>query len=434
MNSLTKVIVLVVMLYACVSSADEEKKEPRYSSFDCIQYDKDNADNLAMRNCILRDVVLASEKGHPTILFYAREDQDTPLLPADKEAGKGRIVEMAPRMYASVKVVRSAIPENLEPVPSTAVLMSAQGNSLTQFLFDTLFGVYWMLTRTGDIAEKKPLVNDPDGVTIVEVGRSNEYANIVQGSLSTMPPVPLRKLKGVHYSRIVVGPAGHQMTAHVKGTNKYSPVERDLVELYRSFFLKVAMVKDEDYDPLRVIVSHRFTSKKIVNGGELFSGANEIGNCQVAFLSQLPIKSQIELVAGSRVFISTHSEDMVYMLFLRPDSSIIEVMPYGIESDINKKIAELCGLNYHVWQNTDRSRAQFDAKILDTFPLTEEQKKTIIEADKYDPSLPSGALTYWETQDTKVNVEEIKTILTGILPPKDQQEKQEINDPDHEEL
>jgi len=429
MNSLVKVVVLSVFLLACVSWAEEEKKpkEPVYSSFECEGYDKDHPDDLSMRNCILRNVVVASEKGQPVMLFYAREGQDTPLLAADKEAGKGHIVEIAPKIFASVKVVREALPDDFEPADDTAVLTSAQGNNLQQFLFDTMFSVYWMLTKTGDIPEDSVLVKNPKAVTIVEVGRHNDYAEIMQGSLTMKTLMPLRSVKGVVFARVIAGHAGHQMMAHVKSEHSGDLIDRKLVERYREFFLKAAKVSDDEYLDSRVILSQRFTSKKITNTDDVFSAANEVGNAQVAFLSHLPIRSQIDIVSSSAVFISTHSEDMAYMLFLRPGSSIIEVMPYGVECDVNKKLAELCGLKYFAWHNKDRSRARFDPKILDTFPLTPEQKKAITEADKYDPSLPNGALAYWTAQDTKVNPDDIKEILRQILPAKEATPKQETD-------
>jgi len=431
MNSLTKVIVLAVVLYACVSSAAEEKKKERYSSFECVGYDKDHPDDLSMRNCILRDVIVASEKGQPVMLFYAREGQDTPLLSADKKTGKGRIVEIAPRIYASVKVLHEAIPENLVPVEHTAVLMSAQGNNLKQFLYDTFFGIYWMLTRTGDIDKKKPLVTNPSAVTVIEVGRSNELTGIVHQSISAEPAVPLRKVVGVLFSRVVAGPAGHLMLRHIKKPN--SPVLPEEVQLYRSFFLKVAKVNDKDFEKTRIVLSHRFNNKRVINTEELYTAMNKIGSGQVAFLSQLSINSQIEIVSNSNVFVSTHSEDMVYILFIRTGKTVVEIMPYGIDSDESKKLADLCGVKYIKLANKDRSRAEFNEKVLDTFPLTAEQKKSIIEAEKYDPSMPYGALTYWESQDTKVDIEAFSNAVRGLIPPKDKQADEE-NEPIHTEL
>jgi len=413
--SMTKVV-LALLLLVCVSFA-EEAATPKYSSFECESYDKDHPEDLTMRNCILRDVVLASENGQPTMLFYAREGQETPLLTADKKEGKGRIVEIAPRMYASVKVVYEPIPEKLTPVKQTAVLMSAQSNNIVQFLFDTFFGVYWMLMKTGDIPKGKTVVSDPDAITIVEVGRANEFTRVLQGSVTLNAPTPLRKLKGVLFSRVVAGPAGHLMLTSARGLRKNSPVLREDVELYRTFFRTVAMINDEDFDPSRVLIAQRFNTKRITNTDDIFTAVNTIGNGQVAFLSQLSIKSQVDMVAGSGIYIATHSDDIAYMLFLRPGMHFVEIMPYGVQSDIAKNLAELCGLKYTMWQNPDRSRAQFDEKILDKYPLTDEQKKKIIEAEKYEKTLPSGARPYWESQNTKVDAEAIKEILRNIIPP-----------------
>jgi len=423
MKSVLKLFVLVALV--CLCTGEEEKKE-RYSSFECTSYDEAHPEDLAMRNCILRDVVIASEKGQPIFLFYAREGQETPLL--SKDSDKGHIVEMAPRQYASVKIVHSALPEDLEPMTETAVIMTAQSNNFAQFVFDTFYSMYWMLSRTGDINQTSGLVNDPNAISIVEVGRPNDYTKIAQGSITMKAVAPLRYLKGVLYSRVVVGPAGHQILAHVKGNSKTVEPDAKLLEQYRNFFLKVAKIKEEDFEETRIVVSQRFTNQKLLNTEDFLSGLAKIGNVQVAFLSQLPIKSQIDIVGNSGVFISTHSDDLAYMLFLRSNAIVMELFPFGLKTDLYKKLAELFGLRYMAWYNTDRSKTVFDPKILDKYPLTAEQKKAITDADHYDASMPSGALAYWENQDTTVAIDDVVNILQPNLPPKPTKTEEEKHD------
>jgi len=432
MKSMIKVFVLAALVCLC---AAEDKKEERYSSFECVSYDKEHPEDLSMRNCILRDVVLASEHGQPTILFYAKEGQETPLLSADKEADKGRIVEMAPHMFASVKVVRTPLPDGLEPMPDTAVVMTAQSNGFAQFMLDTLYSVYWMLSKTGDLNMTTGFVRDMERISIVEVGRPNDYTKITQGSLTGKAPAPLRYLKGVLYSRVIVGPAGHHLLARAKGSAKTVEPDAEVLKLYRSFFIKVAQIKDEDFDPTRIIISQRFTDHRLANTEGLLSSMTKVGGVQVAFLNNLPVKSQIDLVGNSGVFISMHSDDMAYMVFMRPDTVLVELFPYGYESDVYKKLAETCGVKYASWHNTDRSKTKFDPKILDKYPLTAEQKKAITEADKYDASMPSGALAYWENQDTTVDIPAVVDIVKGLVPPKPDAEDDadDADDVDEEE-
>ena len=172
--------VAVTVLCACVCAHGAE--EERYSSFVCESFDAAHPEDLAARNCVLHNVVLASEKGQPTLLFYAPEGAETPLVGAAAvAAGRGRIAEIAPRVYASVKVVRAPVPAGLEAVPETAALVSAQGNSFAPFLLDTLFGLHWMLSVTGDVNATTGAVRDPAAVTVVEVGRANTYTAIVHG-------------------------------------------------------------------------------------------------------------------------------------------------------------------------------------------------------------------------------------------------------------
>jgi len=417
MNSFVKGFVLIAVVCVFVSHAAEEK-EPRYSSFECVGYDKEHPENLAMRNCILHDVVIASEHAQPLILFYAREGQETPLLSADKDAKKGRVVEIAPRMYASVKVVNQPLPDDVEPMKDTAVIMTAQSNGFSQFLFDTFYSMYWMLSKTGDLNMTSGLVNNMSNITIVEVGRSNDYTKVAQGSLSLKAPAPLRYLKGVIFSNVVAGPAGHQLLSYAKGLPNTVEPDKKLLDLYRTFFIKVAEVKDEEFEVARVVISQRFSSHKLLNTEDLLTEMSKVGSVQVAFLDHLPIKSQVDLVGNSGLFVSIHSDDMAYMLFMRVNTIIVELFPYGIKSDLYKKLAEICGVQYYSWHSTDRSLSRFDAKILDKYPLTAEQKKKIIDSEKYDPSLPSGALAYWENQDTNVDINAVVKIVQDILPEK----------------
>jgi len=277
------------------------------------------------------------------------------------------------------------------------------------------------------------LVNNPDNISVVEVGRSNDYTKVAQGSITSKAPAPLRYLKGVVFSRVVVGAAGHHLLAHAKNSPNSVEPDPKLLALYRTFFVKVAGIKDEDFDNRRIVVSQRFTSLKLMNTENLVSALSEVSSCQVAFLNQLPIKSQVDLVGNSGCFISLHSDDMAYMLFLRPDTIVVELFSYGVTSDVYKKLAEICGLKYDSWHNTNREKARFNAKILDKYPLTEEQKKQIIDADKYDSSLPSGALAYWENQDTFVDIDAVVKIVKDIIPEKSNRHDDDDDDEDEDD-
>ena len=414
MKFVTALVVAFAAAVLCVHGAESEQ----YSSFVCKSYDVAHPEDLAARNCVLHNVVLASEKGQPTLLYYAPEGAETPLLgAADAAAGRGRIAEIAPRVYASVKVVRAPVPAGLEAVAETAALVSAQGNSFAPFLLDTLFGLHWMLTVTGDVNATTGAVRDPAAVTVVEVGRACDYTAIVHGSLSSRPPAPLRRLSGVYYARVVVGAARHHLLARARSTHPDAfPVAPAQVAAYRAFFLAVAQPKAADYNPAGIIVSHRLGTARLRNTGAVLEALAAVGNAQVAFLAQLPVKSQVELVAGSGVFVATHSDDMAYMLFLRPGSAVVELFPYGYASDVYRTLAAACGLRYAAWHATDRAHAHFDAKVLDRYPLTAAQRRTIVDADRYAPTLPPGALAYWAGQDTEADPAALADVVRSVLP------------------
>lgn len=412
-------LISTVFVIAAVLLCAHGTETEQYSSFVCKSYDAAHPEDLAARNCVLHNVVLASEKGQPTLLYYAPPGEErTPLLgAADVAAGHGRIAEIAPRVYARVKVVRTPVPAGLAAVPETAALVSAQGNGFAPFLLDTLFGLHWMLSVTGDVNATTGAVRDPAAVTVVEVGRACDYTAIVHGSLSSRPPAPLRKLQGVFYARVVVGAARHHLLARARSARPEAyPVTPAQVAACRAFFLDVAQPKADDYNPAGIIVSHRLGTQRLRNTGAVLEALAAVGNAQVAFLAQLPVKSQVELVAGSGVFVATHSDDMAYMLFLRPGSAVVELFPYGFASDVYARVAEACGLRYAAWHCTDRAHAHFEPKILDRYPLSAAQRRAIVDADRYAPALPQGALAYWAGQDTDADPEALAELIRSVVP------------------
>lgn len=426
-----KLITFLFILFTALACTFGEDAE-RYSSFECAGYDAAHPEDLAARNCVLRDVVLASEKGQPTLLFYARPGQATPLLSAaDEAAGRGRIAEIAPRVHASVRVVRAPLPAGLAPVAATAALVSAQGNGLAAFLLDTLFGLHWMLGVTGDVNATTGAARDPGAVTVVEVGRASAYTAIVHGSLSARPPAPLRDLAGVCFARVVVGAARHQLLARARSTNPDAyPVAPAHVAAYRAFFRAVARPRAADHNPAGIVLSHRLAAPRVRNTAALLEALAAAGNAQVAFLAQLPVRSQVELVANSGVFVAAHSDDMAYMLFLRPGSAVVELFPVGYASDVYRRVADACGLRYAAWHAADRAHAHFDPALLDRYPLSPAQRRAVVDADRYSPDLPQGALAYWSTQDIDVDPVAVTDVVRSVLPAFPDNEKSPVEEDD----
>ena len=275
---------LVAVLCVCCAHAEE-----RYSSYECHSYDTARPDDLATRSCVLRDVSIDMERGQPVLVYHAPAgSQDTPLLAADRAAGRGRIAELAPRHYASVRVVHEPIAAEAlaHQEDVTAALVASQGSGFAQTLLDTLFGLHWLLTTTGDVNATTGAVRDPSSVVVVEVGRANEHVEaVVYGALSSMPPVPLVWQRGKHFARVAVGPAAHHLLAQAQGRRSTATAEQ--LAAFRAFFHAAAHVDAASFDAKQVLLGHRVGSggSVVTNTGALLAPAAPVAPLPAGFFA-----------------------------------------------------------------------------------------------------------------------------------------------------
>lgn len=84
--------------------------------------------------------------------------------------------------------------------------------------------------------------------------------------------------------------------------------------------------------------------------GNYVQNNNEIDNVQIHYFEVMPLKKQIEIISKTDVFIAVHGSGLANILWMRPGSSVIEIMPKDFTCrDWYMKAAEAAGVNYYAY-------------------------------------------------------------------------------------
>ena len=130
---------------------------------------------------------------------------------------------------------------------------------------------------------------------------------------------------------------------------------------------------------------------------------------QSVALQDLSFRDQLLLLANTSVLIGVHGSGLVNVLFLPKGASAVEIFPYKIQRRSYEDLARIMGIRYSAWRNQDRSATKFHERILDTFALVGDARQKVIDNPVYTTW---AANMYWINQDTRVNAEEITSLLT----------------------
>jgi len=380
-----------------------------------------DGESLISKAYIFQNVCLDIENNRPTIVFYADPEDDIPPI------SNGPIASLGGRAIAYLRNAEKPFSKDTIFDPDTLVLYSSQGNSISQLLLDTLYGAYWGLYQAGLVNNKTGEIRNPDTIALGEVGRPSLHNAVAKGVISNQNPSVYRTLVGRCYSKVIVGNAGYRALASIKGVSGMRKPEdvKETFNLFRTMLReKSKSAGDEDYGDSHVLVSHRMQDHRIANCFDIIEAVGKIADAaQIAFLSQLPFFGRVQMIKASSVFVTSHSEDMLYASFLDPRATVVEIIPYGCTDDTWERFCKIYGIKYLKWQNTDRSKTKFKPGILTRLGIDPDVKKKILEADHFDPETQTAAAAaYWDDQDTTANVDEVIKMIKDILPEKKAQE------------
>ncbi|KAI0564767.1 Glycosyltransferase 61 [Gracilaria domingensis] len=121
----------------------------------------------------------------------------------------------------------------------------------------------------------------------------------------------------------------------------------------------------------KVLVLNRF-GKRFIIGGDILTRAITFYGKKVAsidptvrieaeevFFENSSFHEQVSIIQESSIVVASHGDGNSNFMFLKPDSRVFEIMPYGYKSDIFRNIAVVYGARY------EQIRSQADNEVFE---------------------------------------------------------------------
>jgi len=108
-------------------------------------------------------------------------------------------------------------------------------------------------------------------------------------------------------------------------------VSQENVRFVRYLLLERTGFSETPYTNERIYISRRYaTSRRVLNEEELCSLLQKYG-FRICYLEQLSLKQQIGLFHGAGVILAPHGAAWTNLIFTRPGTHAVEIMPKGLE-------------------------------------------------------------------------------------------------------
>eukprot|EP01105_Mastigella_eilhardi_P023954 TRINITY_DN6130_c0_g1_i5.p1 TRINITY_DN6130_c0_g1~~TRINITY_DN6130_c0_g1_i5.p1 ORF type:complete len:230 (-),score=59.54 TRINITY_DN6130_c0_g1_i5:72-761(-) len=130
-------------------------------------------------------------------------------------------------------------------------------------------------------------------------------------------------------------------------------------------------------------------------------------NVKVVSLASMKLPERIALLCRAHIFIAVHGPALYNIALMPREGTVLEIFPYGFHAPTFQTLAKRLEVSYYGWQNINKDRTRFHPEVLDRWDLEDAERDLIINAPKYDPQLPSPAVSYWTEQETGVVLKQI---------------------------
>lgn len=104
-----------------------------------------------------------------------------------------------------------------------------------------------------------------------------------------------------------------------------------------------------DADQVTVTFIHRTNTRKLIDEAEHIGAlASAIPHMKlnVVDFAALPLTGQIDIIRGTDVLVGVHGAGLTHLMFLRPGSTVIEILPEGFQHKGFRNLAQMLGLNF----------------------------------------------------------------------------------------
>lgn len=200
---------------------------------------------------------------------------------------------------------------------------------------------------------------------------------------------------------------------------------------FRQYIIDNLAIKENHIKSEKITFINRQNKNKhsrryIENNKEIENYLSSLPNVQFISPENFGIRKQIEIAISTKIFIAVHGAAMTLAFFMKPNSHVIEIMPYGFVYESFKNYIEKIDVNYNILEIDKSNFNEFAVdKIL-------KHKQIDISAQKYiqllkDSNLLFGSHCYplglnqndvkpiYRDQNITVNIESLKNKLKNII-------------------
>jgi len=163
--------------------------------------------------------------------------------------------------------------------------------------------------------------------------------------------------------------------------------------------------------PLVTLISRR-NKRLMLNEPELVAATRGLGvDVVVASLETMPLYEQVLLFRRTTVLVGIHGSGLINSIFMHYGTALVQLMPYRVSSGATffQRPAEVAGLEYFEWTNTDRGATRTHDHFLGPEHAGRDVDAIIAGAS------PPDFFSYVINQDTVVNVDEYLAVLRRAL-------------------
>ncbi|KAJ3383933.1 hypothetical protein HDU92_003877 [Lobulomyces angularis] len=166
--------------------------------------------------------------------------------------------------------------------------------------------------------------------------------------------------------------------------------------------------------PVMTLILRDGNTRRIINEKKL-----------VLILKKLPVKlgvyrfgtmsfsDQMAIMDQTNILMTMHGAALTHLLFLRKNSFVIELFPYGFRKTVFNNMARIMGHKYLFWQNTHLNNTVFDYKYVEEHKFSNLSKEEIVSKPINWRNMDSK--NYWRNQDTKIEFGEFLNIWENSI-------------------
>ncbi|KAJ3227530.1 hypothetical protein HK099_001681 [Clydaea vesicula] len=166
--------------------------------------------------------------------------------------------------------------------------------------------------------------------------------------------------------------------------------------------------------PVMTLILRDGNTRRIINEKKL-----------VLILKKLPVKlgvyrfgtmsfsDQMAIMDQTNILMTMHGAALTHLLFLRKNSFVIEMFPYGFRKTVFNNMARIMGHKYLFWQNTHLNNTVFDYKYVEEHKFSNLSKEEIVSKPINWRNMDSK--NYWRNQDTKIEFGEFLNIWENSI-------------------